>query len=74
MKRALAPIAMLVLIPAMTGSLVASSAANASVVLCNGGSVSIPMGPSSPPGGENAPCCAKGCHTGQSRKRLDRAQ
>lgn len=42
------------------------------VLLCTGDgavrSVTIPLDPAAPPAGGN-PCCAKGCHTGSSRKR-----
>lgn len=46
--------------------------------LCSSGgaaqTVTIPLDRSLPgSGGENAPCCAKGCHAGGSRKRF-RAQ
>jgi hypothetical protein len=39
------------------------------VALCSGGTIEIPVnqGPQGP--AEDAPCCVKACHTGQSRKR-----
>ena len=69
MKPALVPFVALALIPAMSGSLVAADRTAVTLALCGGGAVSVPTGPVQVPGGENAPCCAKGCHSGPSRKR-----
>lgn len=41
------------------------------VALCNGGSMSIPLGGDKE---EPAPCPAKGCHAGPCRKQIDPAQ
>lgn len=65
--------AALALLPAMVGPLPAA-AQSLTVALCNGGSLTIPAGGSAPLGGSQGPCCAKGCHSGQSRKRLDKSQ
>lgn len=69
--KTLLSLAALALVPAMVGPLPAA-AAGLVVPLCGGGAVSVPTGPSEPPGPVQGPCCAKGCHT--SRKRLDRTQ
>lgn len=71
MRRRLALLSTLALLPAMIGPLEAEARVLAAP-LCNGGAVSIPTGPEAPPGPVQGPCCAKGCHT--SRKRLDRSQ
>ena len=42
------------------------------VALCNGGSMTVPLGSGSPPA--TPCCCAKGCRTGAKRKRIDREQ
>lgn len=65
-------LALVALVPAMTGPIAAQQGA-AIVALCGGGSISIPLGGAPAPGDGNAPCCAKGCHSGQSRKRLGHA-
>ncbi len=51
------------------------SAAGAFVVaLCSGGSMVLPLG-SGAPAPDGAPCCcAKGCRSGDKRKRIDREQ
>jgi len=72
-KRQLALFAALALLPAMIGPLEAEARALVAP-LCGGGAVSIPVAPDGPPGPVQGPCCAKGCHTGSSRKRLDRTQ
>lgn len=65
------------LIPAMTapaeGAPQLSAAGEMLVALCNGGAIALPLGPGSPPPAA-APCCAKGCHGSDKRKRLDRKQ
>jgi hypothetical protein len=49
------------------------AAAMLTVPICTGDgqvhSITIPMTPSAP-GKEQSPCCAKGCHSGNSRKRI----
>lgn len=67
--------ALAALVPAMTGPVAAETGGEMTIRLCNGGMVSIPLDDApSAPGESNTPCCAKGCHSGQSRKKLDRAQ
>ena len=66
------------MIPAMTapaeGVLHAASESPLAVGLCNGGSISLPLGGSGAPPA-TAPCCAaKGCRTGARRRRIDRKQ
>ncbi len=75
MKRELAILGTLALLPAMIGPLKAE-ARGLFVPLCNGGFASIPTGgpDNAPPGPAQGPCCAKGCHSASSRKRLDRSQ
>ena len=47
------------------------------VRLCTGDGVvrtmQLPVGPAGIPGGDQPGCCAKGCHSGASRKRNSRA-
>jgi len=73
-KLPLIPFAIIALVPAMTLNPVASQARAMQVPLCGGGVLSVPLSGQGLPGGDNAPCCAKGCHTGSSRKRLDKSQ
>jgi len=73
MKRVLALIGSLALIPAAVGPLPASARSFA-VALCGGGSVTLPASPAGGPADPPAPCCAKGCHGGSQRKRIDRSQ
>jgi hypothetical protein len=74
MKAVVAPLALLAMAPAMLGSAALAQARTMTVALCGGGTASIPLNGSVPAGGENAPCCAKGCHSGSSRKRVDKSQ
>ena len=74
MKRSIGSFAALALLPAMVGPIVPQAQAGAlSLALCGGGTLSIPLNSPAPANG-SSPCCAKGCHNGSSRKRLDRAQ
>lgn len=74
MKRELAVLGTLALLPAMIGPLEAE-ARTILAPLCGGGFTSIPAAPGdAPPGPVQGPCCAKGCHSGSTRKRLDRSQ
>ncbi|MCT2398607.1 hypothetical protein [Novosphingobium mangrovi (ex Huang et al. 2023)] len=74
MRRELVLLSGLTLLPAMIGPLEAE-AGGFVVPLCGGGVVTVPGGPSEgPPGPPQGPCCAKGCQSGSSRKRLDRSQ
>lgn len=66
--------AAIALVPAMTGPLGGAEAQSLRLALCGGGAVSIPLEGSPAPQDGTAPCCAKGCHSSSSRKRLDRAQ
>ena len=63
----------LALLPAMLGPLDAQERSLA-LALCGGGTlfVHVPGQPAPPPG--SGPCCAKGCQSGNTRKRIDRAQ
>ena len=64
--------ALVAIIPAMLGPPHGGGGA-LSLALCNGGSmtIEIPGEPAPEPDGQP---CAKGCHSGCSRKRIDRAQ
>lgn len=74
MRRELALLGTLALLPAMIGPLEAE-ARDIVAPLCGGGVMNVPVGSSDqPPGPPQGPCCAKGCHSGSSRKRLDRSQ
>ena len=63
--------AMAALIPAMTapaeGTPRSPIAGAIAVALCGGDSVTLPLGNGTPPA--TPPCCAKGCRTGDRRKR-----
>jgi len=71
--------AMLALLPAVTGlppaPIEAASAAPGSITLalCNGGSISV-LPQDGVPARGTAPCCAKGCHSAENRRKLDRKQ
>jgi hypothetical protein len=64
------------LVPAMTapseGAPQVSTGAALAVALCNGGTLSLPLGSGAPPA--TAPCCAKGFPGSDKRKRIDRKQ
>jgi len=64
--------ALVALVPAAVSAAAPSRRGVLTVLICTGdGSVrqaSIPAGPEAP-GSGGTPCCAKGCHTGGSRKR-----
>ncbi len=64
---------LLAMVPAMVGP-VPLAARSVTVALCSGGVTTIPLDQPAAPGTGTTPCCAKGCHTSSSRKRLDRAQ
>jgi len=69
-------IAATALIPAMTGPAPQDGQTALVLALCNGGTITIQAGGSgdAPVGPQTGPCCAKGCHTGDRRKALDRKQ
>ena len=66
--------AAIALLPAMAGPFANAERQSLQVSLCAGGAISIPLEESPVPQDGTAPCCAKGCHSSSSRKRLDRAQ
>jgi len=57
------------LLPAITGPVAAGRGNEAMVALCGGGAIPIPLDGAPAPGEGSNPCCAKGCHSGQSRKK-----
>ena len=70
-----APVLMLAaasLVPAMTGPVTADLQSRIMISLCSG--ASVPLELPAVPGKNGTACCQKGCHSGSSRKRLDRAQ
>jgi hypothetical protein len=78
MRSTLSLFGALALLPAMIGPLQAEGRTLAAP-LCGGGAMAIPLvagnsGSKAPPGPLQGPCCAKGCHAGARRKRLDRTQ
>jgi len=63
----LLPFALAVLVPVMVGPLPAPASQTLTMQLCNGGTITIPIGD-----GEPAPerdCHPKGCHAGTCRER-----
>lgn len=76
MIRPLALFGLIALAPAAVGAAPLAAPASETVLLCIGDglnhSVSIPLAPKVP-GKDQGPCCAKGCHSGQSRKRIVRS-
>jgi hypothetical protein len=68
-----APFGLIALIPAMLNLTVAMSGGSISVQICTGDgqvhTVQMPVGGSGEGSGKGL-CCAKGCHNGNSRKRM----
>lgn len=68
MNLAALPFALAALVPVMVGPLPTSGApAVLTARLCNGGTITIPLGPRKLPAGERD-CHPKGCHAGMCRK------
>ena len=61
------PLALAALIPAMIGPLPAEAGAAVTARLCNGGTVTIPLGDDPPP--QDRDCHPKGCHAGTCRSK-----
>lgn len=70
MTRAFSFFALWALLPAALGGAVPRTMAMI-VPSCGGGTVTlvIPLRPGVPRDDSDQPCCAKGCHTGSSRKK-----
>ena len=68
-----APFGLVALIPAMLNLTIATAGGTISVQICTGDgavhTVQVPVGGSKEQGSKGL-CCAKGCHNGNSRKRL----
>ncbi len=60
--------ALAALVPATLGPSLTAGSEALTVALCGGGSISIPTGSPLQNNG-TAPCCAKGCHADDKRKR-----
>lgn len=75
MNPRLALFALFAMVPAAINPAPAAASARGSLVvpLCvgaeQGRSIAIPLVPAGPPARDGEGCCAKGCHTGSSRKR-----
>ena len=73
MSQRLAAFALIGLIPAAFNPAPQANARSIAVPLCIGSDSSakviIPLLPAGPPSRDGSGCCAKGCHTGSSRKR-----
>lgn len=67
-------LAVLALLPAMTGPLPRGEAHAITIDLCQGGSLTIPLSGTPAEPERPALCCEKGCHGGSTRKRIDRSQ
>jgi hypothetical protein len=63
------PLALAALIPVLIGPLPASGE-TITAQLCNGGTITIPVGDGAP--AEDSPCHPKGCHAGTCRERAKR--
>lgn len=70
MSLAALPLALAALVPVMVGPLPAPTASGAPAALtarlCNGGTITIPLGPRKSPAGERD-CHPKACHAGTCR-------
>jgi hypothetical protein len=65
------PLALAALLPVMIGPLPASAQA-ITAKLCNGGTITIPLGDDTP--ADNGQCHPKGCHAGSCRERSDQTR
>ena len=67
--KARALFALLAILPAAFSAAIPARAHGLTVVLCSGRTIELPVNrmPGAP--ADDTPCCAKACHTGQSRKR-----
>lgn len=67
---------LIAMLPAAVGAAPLTGPDSQTILLCTGDglnhSITIPFGPKAP-GKDQGPCCAKGCHSGQSRKRIVRS-
>ncbi|MBA4766614.1 MAG: hypothetical protein H2049_03135 [Porphyrobacter sp.] len=63
----LLPFALAVLVPVMIGPLPAPASQTLTMQLCNGGTITIPIGDERP--SKDRDCHPKGCHAGTCRER-----
>jgi len=69
--------ALVAMIPALTNAPVPQSDAGTSsliVALCGGGSVAIDLAGKGAPMRGTSPCCAKGCHASNRKRKVDPQQ
>ncbi|MBN9507473.1 MAG: hypothetical protein J0I69_15800 [Altererythrobacter sp.] len=69
MRRGALVFAAIAVVPAMIGPLAAQARPQAMIALCGGGLMPVPFDQLPARGEGNNACCAKGCHSGQCRKR-----
>jgi hypothetical protein len=70
MRTAIAAFALAAMSPAMAdGALHAASGDPLMLALCSGGSISLNPDAPAQPRPANAPCCAKGCHSGERKRK-----
>lgn len=73
MRRIACLFSLFALVPAAVSAAAPAGGGGLAVLLCTGDgsvrAVTIPIGPEGPAPAGDTPCCAKGCHTGSSRKR-----
>ncbi len=65
------PLALAALVPVLVGPLPVPAGPALTATLCNGGTVTIPLGPDAP-ADEDRQCHPKGCHAGTCRERAKR--
>ena len=73
MKAQLLHFGLMALVPAAMNVSAAAAGASILVPVCTGDGqvhmMNVPVDGNQGPGSANSPCCAKGCHSGSSRKR-----
>ncbi len=74
MSPAIAVLAALSLISLNAGPARGQTGRTITVALCGGGAISFPLDDAPEPDRQDSACCAAACHSGHSRKKVDRAQ
>jgi len=62
-------VALAALLPAAANPSLLLRSETMMVSLCSGGVANVPLGAPILPGSKGGACCAKGCHSGERRKR-----